>query len=259
MIEFCCKHIWRPIPPAVQKIPFKAFTSLLNLRMSKCILKPYQHFHYKGDLSYLNQFCSSREDGQYRSFQDFFTRRYKTHPRVVADNVWHCEGVLYESKTVREVPQVKVKGQLRNIRTIFGKFGSELKEEDHYTNVFLHNKDYHRIHSPTKMRVLGYERIRGKICYLRPWIYKDFPSYPALFNERVNLKLEDRSGRPWYMSIVGGPGVATIEMGNDFEIGAEYNAGDEIALFLAGSTCCMVSPVKPTVHEKQRVSVALPY
>ncbi|NDE17973.1 hypothetical protein EBZ80_23910 [bacterium] len=80
---------------------------------------------------------------------------------------------------------------------------------------------------------------------MRPWIYRQSPSVPALTNERVNVAIEDQSGRVWFLSFVGGPGVGTVKMLDGVGVGSVVQPGQEIAQFLMGSTCCMVSPVAP--------------
>ena len=111
----------------------------------------------------------------------------------------------------------------------------------HYYAHKLHNNNYHRIHAPVKGKVTRMERIDGDLVLLRPWAYKQ-PSTPALRNERINIDIIDEQDRKWYLSIVGGPGVGSIVVIDGIEVGTEVNVGEEISLFLLGSTCCIASP-----------------
>ncbi|MEM8895402.1 MAG: phosphatidylserine decarboxylase, partial [Bacteroidota bacterium] len=78
---------------------------------------------------------------------------------------------------------------------------------------------------------------------LRPWVYKNDPSLPALRNERVNVTIEDQYCRPWYVSIVGGPAVGTIVLDENTQVGKRVEQVQEIGTFLLGSTCCIASPI----------------
>jgi phosphatidylserine decarboxylase len=198
------------------------------------------------DDDYLSDFVSDSEDGQYSSFQDFFTRKLvsKVNPKFSA--IWPCEGYVCEQGKVSELPVVTVKGQSRNLKEIFGAGQNQIPGDFYYTNIFLHNHNYHRIHAPVEGTVTRIERVPGELSILRPWVYSfNEVSKPALRNERVNIDILDQEGRPWFLSIVGGMGVGTIKL-MDIVLGSKVRAGDEIALFLLGSTCCMVSPVKPS-------------
>ena len=89
----------------------------------------------------------------------------------------------------------------------------------------------------------------------RPWIYPNDPSHPALRNERYNVDITDAAGKKWYLSIVGGPAVGTIVLDNKTHLNNVVSAGDEIATFLLGSTCCMASPIPVTKEVGEPVKI----
>ena len=240
-------NVWGNLPSQVQRHISRIYSNLYNKSFSRFIIKPYCKWNYS-DPRYLDQFrpASGRDD--YSSFQDFFTRVYKKLPTFNSDHVWPCEGLLCDYGQVDELSKINVKGDRRTIRAIFGSMGDEISGDSFFSNVFLHNNNYHRIHSPVEAEVVDIERIHGDLVLLRPWVYKNDPSLPALRNERVNIKLKDGDGRYWYLSIVGGPAVGTIVLKDTTQRGAFLQLGQEVGKFLLGSTCCIISPL-PSGHQ----------
>ena len=236
-------NLWGNLPSALQRSISSFYSSIYNKSFTRYIIKPYCKFNYPDPL-YLDQFRSASGSESYTSFQDFFTRVYKVMPEFTSDYIWPCEGLLCDYGPIGDMGEINVKGDVRNVRTIFGSMGTEIPDSHFFSNVFLHNNNYHRIHSPVKAKIKAIEHLKGDLVLLRPWVYKNSPSLPALRNERINLQLEDTNGGFWYLSIVGGPAVGTIVMENKIEVNLEVNRGQELAKFLLGSTCCMASPLR---------------
>lgn len=67
--------------------------------------------------------------------------------------------------------------------------------------------------------------------------------YSCYYYKLAILAIKYDLGRPWYLSIVGGPGVATINISESVQIGAQVSIGSEIASFRIGSTCCIDGPL----------------
>lgn len=243
--RFVSLNLWGNLPSHVQRWISKLYASVYDRSFTKYVIKPYCKLNYK-DSSYLDQFQSESGNTEYNSFQDFFTRVYKNPPVFRSDFIWPCEGLLCDYGRVNELDKINVKGDKRTVRAIFGKFGSLIRDNHYFSNVFLHNNNYHRIHSPARLTLMGVEHIRGDLVLLRPWVYKHDPSLPALRNERVNLHLQDEKKRDWFISIVGGPAVGTIVLNKKTQPGYQFDIGEELGKFLLGSTCCMTSPVKMT-------------
>ena len=191
----------------------------------------------------MSRFVPASGSKSYQNFQDFFTRKLKEPPELKGNSTWPCEGILCEYDQVGQLPQVIVKKEKRDLRTIFGEGGSRIPDDYYFSNVFLHNKDYHRIHAPISGQITRIEHIPGDLVLLRPWIYPEDPSHPALRNERYNVDITDRRGKTWYLSIVGGPAVGTVKLSEKSCLQSYITAGEEIATFLLGSTCCMASPL----------------
>ena len=98
----------------------------------------------------------------------------------------------------------------------------------------------------------------GKVkSYIRSRDYKFFVGVDP--NQQVMKKLKaelmpttiivDEEGNTWYISIVGGPGVGAIVLGDETSIESSVEVGKEIATFLLGSTCCIASPIPVTKNK----------
>ena len=242
LYRFFSLDLWGALPSGWQRGLSRFYAQLYDKSYSRHIIGPYCKFNYD-DPSYLNQFKPASGQTTYQSFQDFFTRVFKEPLRINSESVWPCEGLLCEYGKVSETKLVNVKGEKRHLRTIFGELGAAIPDDYFFSNVFLHNNNYHRIHSPVSGTIARMEHIPGDLVVLRPWIYKDDPSLPALRNERINVELKSNQGDRWFLSIVGGPAVGTILMTHGLTIGSAVHIGQELGTFLLGSTCCLASPV----------------
>lgn len=256
--RFVSLNIWGNVPASIQRNISKLYARVYDKSFTKYIIKPYCKFN-RLDEAYLSQFISESGSEYYSSFQDFFTRVFKRPLNISTDYIWPCEGLLCDYGAVKDLDSVNVKGDRKNVRSIFGSFGHDIPDDYFFSNVFLHNNNYHRIHSPASLVVEEIERIPGDLVMLRPWLYKEAPSLPAMRNERVNLKLIDGSNRHWYLSIVGGPAVGTIVLGEHIKAGFPLSIGHEVGKFLLGSTCCMVSPVNTITQNLTKVCVGQEY
>lgn len=248
LYHFFSTRIWGGIPSPLQRKISGIYSALYDKPFSKHIIKPYIRVNYS-DKNYLKKFKPPHGKETFESFQDFFIREFKILPQNTSKTVWPCEGLLCDLDEVKNIDAVKVKCDTRTIETIFG-VEAPIPGDYIFSNVFLHNKNYHRIHTPVTGKITRIQHIPGDLVVLRPWIYKENPSIPAFRNERVNIDIVDERGRKWYLSIVGGPAVGTITLPEAIAVNATVNKLDEIAVFLLGSTCCMAAPEKPRFHSK---------
>ncbi len=212
------------------------------------------------DRYYLDKFVPPKGKNDFESFQDFFTREFKKLPQNVSPWVWPCEGLLCEEGKVDAIQVAHIKSNKRNVNTVFGLEDNTIPSNYTFTNVFLHNKNYHRIHAPIDGTITRIEHVPGDLVVLRPWIYKQNPSLPAFRNERYNVDITDTQGRTWYLSIVGGPAVGTIALDPKVKLGAKIDKLHQLGLFYLGSTCCMAAPISPRFHNKNTfVEVGMSY
>lgn len=235
--------LWNSLPPWLQLWVSKIYTKVYNTRWSRWIIKPFCYFNDL-EASYLSQFEPPSRRGVYESFQQFFTRKMKALQLQDQLWVWPCEGYVCQHGQIGKLPEVRVKGDFLKTHQIFQVPDAEIPSRYYFANVFLHNHNYHRIHAPVAGTIRRIQRVPGGLSLLRPWFYPiNEVSKPAMRNERVNVDIVDSEGRPWYMSIVGGMAVGSIELANDLTVGSQVSLGEELAVFLLGSTCCFAAPV----------------
>jgi len=249
MYQFLSVQIWGNLPGSLQRRLSAYYAKIYTKPFSRKIIGPYLRLNY-ADRNYLDKFKPPHGKSDFDTFQDFFTREFKNLPKSASSYVWPCEGLLCDFGVVRNTWFSSVKGDRRHVDTIFQSQEYPIPKDYYFTNVFLHNKNYHRIHAPVSGTISRIQHVPGDLVVLRPWIYKQNPSLPALRNERYNIDIIDKYGRRWYMSIVGGPAVGTIALPDTFKVGATVEKLEEIALFYLGSTCCMAAPEKPKFHTK---------
>ncbi|MDT0607530.1 phosphatidylserine decarboxylase [Croceitalea rosinachiae] len=245
--KFLSVNVWGAVPSNLQRSISAWYSNFYNTKASKHIIKPYIKLNYT-DKDYLDKFKPPFGKSSFDTFQDFFTREFKSLPISKSNTVWPCEGLLCEEGKVDSIKNVHVKYDIKTVDTVFGLKKNSIPKDYTFTNVFLHNKNYHRIHAPIDGTITRIQHVPGDLVVLRPWIYKQNPSLPAFRNERCNIDITDTKGKIWYLSIVGGPAVGTIELGNDIFEGAKVKKLNELALFHLGSTCCMASPLTPRFH-----------
>ena len=233
---------WEKVPRVIQHFISSGHAFFYEQSWSRILIKPYCNAQYGGHEHIFSQFVPASGGSKYRNFQEFFSRRLAA-PRAIGSHVvWPCDGLLCEVGVFSDDLLVRVKQQMRQVRLIFGPHGSDIPNGWYFSNIFLHNRDYHRIHSPIDGTVTFIEKISGDLLLLRPWLYKDNPSFPALKNERVIVGIRDDLGRVWQLAIVGGPGVATITGYEHLRPGMPVKRAEELAYFMMGSTCCIASP-----------------
>ncbi len=247
--RFLSVDVWGALPSHLQKKISTVYTTLYKKKFSRYIISPYLWLNYS-DKTYLDKFKPPMGKKTYGNFQDFFTREFKVMPDNPSQWVWPCEGLLCDMGHVDDLQKSNVKNDIRQIAVIFGVDEDLIPKEHVFTNVFLHNKNYHRIHSPISGTISRIQHVPGDLVVLRPWIYKQNPSLPAFRNERYNIDITDEMGRVWYLSIVGGPAVGTIELGKNIKVGSTVEKLQELSIFYLGSTCCMAAPLAPRFHEK---------
>ena len=250
---------WNPLPAPIQREFSKAWSVLYKTRASTLLIEPFCR-RYRLGVAELNRYLPSSGGSQYLSFQDFFTRQLAT-PLVSAKTpVWPCQGYVCESGRIADLGLIGVKGENHNARFIFNRSEDEISDNAFFVNIFLHNHNYHRFHSPVSGVIKKIEFLPGELRFLRPWLYPHSKvSEPAFRNERVVVEIEDTQQGSWFMSFVGGMGVGQIKLDQEIKVGASIRSGQEMGLFLLGSTCCMAIPKEiPNLKYMTAVEVGRP-
>ncbi|MGZ3692134.1 MAG: phosphatidylserine decarboxylase, partial [Pseudobdellovibrio sp.] len=208
ILKFFATLFWQYTPGYFQRLFSSLFSKFFFHQVSRIIIVPYC-FLFGLTNDYIDQFESETGKVGYHSYSDFFKRKYKTPPPLEAEQVWPCEGYICDWGRFSEKNDSLVKGQKIDLNQIFNS-PAETTQDYFFTNVFLHNHNYHRVHSPVSGEIKKISVIPGDLIFLRPWFYKrDDVSYPAFRNERVVFEIVDENNKSWFVALVGGFGVGT--------------------------------------------------
>jgi phosphatidylserine decarboxylase len=250
------KSIWNPLPGGIQKVISDIWSRLYTTKFSAFLIAPFCSKYSIGEEMLLN-YMPSTDSGQYSSFQDFFTRRLKIPLIKCSNYVWPVQGYVCDFGKVSDLPPVKIKGEIHPVPFIFGNAEQRIPGNYFFVNIFLHNHNYHRFHSPIDGTVINIQYVKGQLTFLRPWLYKkSLVSLPAFKNERIIIEIEDTSGRSWFVTFIGGMGVGKIKLHENVQVGNSIETSDEIGLFLLGSTCCLAIPeVIENLHYMKKIQV----
>lgn len=233
---------WNPLPGGFQKIISHLWSLFYTTKLSSYLIAPFCQKYSIGKQT-LTNYEPSSGNVTYNSFQDFFTRKLKTPLANTSDYVWPCQGYLCDFGKIADLKPVNVKGETHKVPTIFGDAGKKIPGNYFFLNIFLHNHNYHRFHAPVEGIIKNIEYIKGRLTFLRPWLYKkSLVSLPAFKNERVIIEIEDKKGRPWFVTFIGGMGVGKIKLHQNIKIGQMIEHSAEIGFFQLGSTCCLAVP-----------------
>ena len=228
-IQLFAKSLWNNLSEETHKINSQIFSRFFVSTFSRFMISPYCYFYGISD-DYLNYFCPESNSLKYANFGDFFKRKLKALPDNKAQLIWPCEGYVCDWGLFIDKMITTVKGQKISPQSVF-QSATPIPGDYFFTNIFLHNHNYHRIHSPISGRITDIKRISGSLTFLRPWFYrKDEVSSPALKNERLNVEILDDENRTWHISMVGGFGVGTIKLSNSIVLNASVNRGEELAV-----------------------------
>lgn len=241
MVKLFANWFWINLPGLLQKKISRRFSFVFDRPWSRFIIAPYC-FILGLSSDYLEQFQPESESTTYESYSDFFKRKYKSPPKIESNFAWPCEGYVCDWGHFKQKKDSVVKGQKMNLNSIFH---SEPNTTQNYffINTFLHNHNYHRVHSPCHGQITKILKISGDLIFLRPWFYqKNDVSYPAFRNERFIFEIKDSLSRSWYLAMIGGFGVGTIEVSSKIQVGCDVKAGQELGQFKLGSTVCLATP-----------------
>lgn len=175
---------------------------------------------------------------EYRSFNDFFTRRLKDGMRPVGDGVVSpADGRFMLHPSADADSPFPLKGAKRNLREVFGPDVPAGRYD--IAVVRLAPVDYHRFHFPCDCRTPEPVITRhGRYHSVNPIALLRQPDVYAV-NERQIVACDASFGRFWLVD-VGAFGVGTVVQ--TFS-GVEHAKGDEKGFFkFGGSTVILVVP-----------------
>ena len=194
---------------------------------------------------------AERSPREYRSFDDFFTRRLRPGSRSIdpAANsiVSPVDGSVSACGAIEGNSLFQAKGLSYSLRDLFGGDSRHAGlEGGYFLTLYLAPGDCHRVHAPLDIEVLDANRIGGT---LRPVRTKQVQTVPNLFceNERVACFWKTSGGSAAFV-LVGALNVGSVEL--LCKPGAKAAKGKEIAVFHLGSTVILLLPKGKAALEK---------
>lgn len=193
----------------------------------------------------------------YRRFDDFFTRRLKAGARPIdADPTGLCspsDGFLRESVTIEAGSVVRAKGHDFTVGQLLGdeSWAQEFIGGTQST-IYLHPRDYHRVHTPVQGEVQSVRAIPGRLL---PVTDAALEVEPNLFakNERLVHRIESVHGSIAVV-MVAAFGVSHMSCAyaevqahpkfpvyRKFDPAPELAKGAELGTFHLGSTVVMLA------------------
>lgn len=191
-----------------------------------------------------SRFAPPNESKAYTSFASFFIRQLSDADPKGCAPLSPCDGRLVDFCVGPVKDFSEIKNEWVKVPEIFFPRHGPLLKSETFLNIFLSNANYHRVHSPVDGIIRRITEIPGKLVVLRSWNYGREPSYPAMTNSRINLEIEQPDGAIWYLSLIAGPGVASIKIEKSVVPGSSILVGQEMAHFKIGSTVCLIAPVR---------------
>lgn len=197
----------------------------------------------------------------FRSFADFFARELQPEARPACSDpdavVCPCDGVLVERGRIGEgtADALKVKGTMYRLPELIGDAAIAAGlAGGGYCLLYLHPRDYHRVHAPLDARLCTVRHIPGARYPMAPWA-SGFAGDALGKNERVAFDLElSMEGRCCVLLMVAAFGVGNIEcrqvpgaVGRGHAVrrtpcAVLLRRGDPLGAFRLGSTVVLLWP-----------------
>jgi phosphatidylserine decarboxylase len=208
--------------------------------------------YYRIDL-----FEAEKDLFDYRSLNDFFTRKLKSEVRPIqSDQVHPVDGVLTVSEKIVDGSLLQAKGWTYSLNELLGG-GADLYEGGRFFTYYLCPTDYHRVHMPFDGEIRRIKHVVGRLWPVNGW---SVSHVKGLFcqNERLIFEMETSWGQA-ALVMVGATNVGRMRVSFDESIqtnlrGASYGeifervyepsrslrVGDEIGVFEMGSTVILI-------------------
>lgn len=199
-------------------------------------------------------------EGGYKSFSDFFGRRLRPGTRPIPSEadviVSPCDGELVSFGEIQKgnSPSFTIKGSCYDIDSLLGASGyAESYGGGDYCVIYLHPRDYHRVHIPVDAGLMKIRHIPGARYPVNHWLENRVEGIYGK-NERVVFHCTLPNKGELTLIMVAAFGVGNIEtthaMGSvshmdaccerDFDPLTNLKCGEELGSFLLGSTVVML-------------------
>lgn len=213
--------------------------------------------------------------GEYRSIEDFFTRKLKFGARPIAGELCSpADGILSVSGLAENATAVQAKGLTYSLKELmFGMNSIETVSLKAWATIYLAPHNYHRVHSPITATLKMIRYFPGELW---PVNKPSVGFTPRLFtrNERLVFELETPEGT-LHLAMVGALNVGKITTPflRDFATNNSFlkkespqifcldkpvsiKAGQELGTFLLGST--VIIAFDEALAKGYRISKAWP-
>ena len=235
---------------------FSRFVGFLASRKISSIAKKWFAKRYK-----INLEEAEKPITEYKTLNDFFTRRLKKGCRKIAEPenpksvVSPVDGKIAQWGRIEEGRIIQAKDRYYNVQELLGdeKEAAPFKS-GWFMTIYLSPTDYHRMHHYMDCSITGYRYIPGTLFPVNPFSVKHIESLFPI-NERLTTYY-DVKGRQAAIVKVGATIVGKIKVtyseaesnisknGRDetFEKKLEVKKGDELGHFAMGSTVVLLFP-----------------
>jgi phosphatidylserine decarboxylase len=198
--------------------------------------------------------------GGFKNFSEFFGRRLRPGARSVCKDkdalVSPCDGkiIAFGEIDFKDSPSFSIKGSSYSMAALLGteNTGASYRQGG-YLVIYLHPRDYHRIHVPTDAILTKVRHVPGA-RYPVNSMFEDRVEEIYGKNERVVFHFNLPSGREFALIMVSAFGVGNIETPfglkgiqrtaicseSEFDAPIPIGKGDDLGAFLLGSTVVMV-------------------
>lgn len=185
---------------------------------------------------------AEKEIGEYRTLNEFFTRRLKPGMRPVfseeASLVSPVDALITAMGEIKSGTILNVKGQDYSIDELLNHSPrAEIYKHGFVFVLYLSPTDYHRIHAPVSGVKSESEHIKGKVYPVNDFGMRNMRSVLSR-NERLITYISHENGEIALVK-VGAMNVSSIKYTD--KQSAQWNQGDDLAYFEFGSTVVLLT------------------
>lgn len=165
----------------------------------------------------------------YRSLNDFFTRKLKENLRPIADSptaiVSPADGRIAAFGKIIDGQLIQAKGVNYTVWNLLGLSEAEASSYNggRFITIYLSPRDYHRIHSPVEGEITDYSYLPGTLFPVNAFGVRAVKGLFAM-NERLVTFLRSAAGRVGVVK-VGATVVGSVKVGYSKEAGTNVKSG----------------------------------